>query len=298
MGDPKKEKRYLINTVNGVRMFTLGDRTKPDLSPEQEAETKRKMEANRSENEAKWKAAFEKDGMEIRMKVLRSSLYVEETVMQILQFLIGPKLSDLGLMFSKHIQLLDASGMIEPEEHKLLKTFSEVRNKFIHYKEINSYVACYAQLTAQREVVLDIAQDKVEKMDFTVTGTEEETLGYATNVLAERVDQICDAVAEKLKDRIREPLLARVFLRIQDGIQTDNGPFASVASTIYGDQKTTYTKEEVIALVEKVAHEVGQFITKVGYEERDKFVKEERPRRDPFYVAPPASTQEPSTPQA
>lgn len=266
------------STTEGKRVF--GDPNKLDLTESQLKEIKRGLDEGRVKKEAEQKAAFQHDGMEIRALILHATLHIEATVKRLLSELIGVQLRFLDqerIPFAKQIAFLEAVGSLNKPNRESLDAFRQVRNKFIHQLEVNSYVKCYENLDSPRKTVFNLIEvDAVSRIYNIESKNDEATLKWGTNLLIQQVTVICTlvetVVIERMSTRVRGELSVKFFRRITQELGQDEGPFGRMsAKVLHGEPM--YTRDQVVRILHDTFTDVSALFKKIGEEVRDEHLK-------------------------
>lgn len=244
---------------------------KRDPTPEEEAESLRLQEVTKA-NTAKM---FAEDGMHLRTEVLHAALHIEDRIELLLVELLGlSDRSSIKVPFERKIKLITAIGSVDDNGKDLLNLFREVRNRFIHDKDVNTFVKCYADLgKKRRDLILSYAQAEVDARPYKVDNVnEEELLHLGTKILFTHVGTICTkaqefALERRMSDVFGE-IFARVFARYREQI---DHPFGEMVKRVSTDPKQTYTKADQFQLIEDLFSAVREFILKAAREERDRY---------------------------
>lgn len=295
MAGPWKKKASSSENKRGRKAKrTIGDPNKKDLSPEEEKKLKQYYADLKTKRRAERRKWYKEDGMEVRTRILHASLYIEETVDDLVVDLLGiteEGRKEMRLPFERKIWLLFAMDFVSKEERKLLDAFRTIRNKFIHEKRTNSYSTCLDKRDDLKKVVLALVDEEIAKKPFTVTGTEEGFLELGTSILTDRVPQICDNVKRKAVERFRKrvggELFEAVYTRTKHDMESAEGPFPTAEKRIDGDIRIRYSKDEVKQVIRDLFADVSRVFQRAAKEERDNYFKRGLKRSGPIVDLPP-----------
>jgi hypothetical protein len=141
-----------------------------------------------------------KNGMQIRNNVLVRSLLFEKTASVLLGGLLGIK--DIensytlgnqggGLSFSQKIDLLIDIGALSKVEKNKFRLFMEIRNKFMHSIDANTYEKCF-------ELMNKNPNQTILKMYPQLSGTTEEQIKQATKELGYDIIRLTNKIAKDI----------------------------------------------------------------------------------------------------
>lgn len=113
-------------------------------------------------------------GNEIRYQVLNFSLLLESCINKVLAYALGiPDVeksksfnyTNQSLSFNQKVNLLLDINLINKEDHWKFQTLMEIRNKFIHVLEIDSYIKCFEYVSAKKKIVDTYSKQTKKDLD-------------------------------------------------------------------------------------------------------------------------------------
>lgn len=257
-----------------------GSPYKPDLTPEQIERYKLDLKVYAERKNKTLRAAYKRDGMKIRTDILHASLHIENTVKGLLMQLLDiPEDKEIGsrLTFDQQITFLLAYGAFDPQDRKFIGVFKDVRNKFIHHLEINTYTACYEKI-GQREFIMKLVEEDTDKRPYNVKGIEEETLAWGTNLLIQKVVVICDQVDEFVLNatgqRLTNGWYAEATHRFEKTVRLESGPFGMWWAKLMKEQDKPYSAVEVAEIIKAVSDGVMHTYRGILNEVREEYFRE------------------------
>ncbi len=261
----------LGSNTNGHRIIHVGDKSLPDMTSEElAAEQKRLRE--QAENKRKEKAeAFARDGMDIRGDIHHAALYIEESVNNVFELILGEESGRMDFGLSTRARILRSMRLITDVQFDTLASFIHLRNKFIHSKEFNTYTTYFGANGGHRERVMKLIEEEMAKKRYRAKGPEEEVLSLGVAILIDRAWDVCKALEETGLECARGPIYRRIYQRIHRDIGGLDGPFHECANRIAADSKDRFTKKDIAEVINTIAITVARYFVKVGQEEKNAY---------------------------